>query len=301
MRPDQRPLGMLPFAKGRVFLPRDDRASAVAGLALAGASRPAVVHLHRMVGGAVAVFGPRCLRRARRPVWPSWVSDTDAGELLEDVERTLGHFDAMAMAHPRRSGRQSLAVLLMEDGRAIAFIKVKSDGTALDAEAAALAALAGPPSGPVEVPVLLGTGAVNNLHWLATTALPPGPHLPARREPAPSFEGWLQERLGQLLSSAPAHPHWVVCHGDLAPWNLRRSGSSTWLLDWESVEWGPPDADRTYFSAAAAVVLGTPAGRASREAVEFWLARLQIRQSQDPALNRRLPEILRHMGGISTA
>lgn len=267
----------------------------MAGLALAGASRPGLVAVHRLLGPAIAAIGTRWLRPAPRPIWPSWVSDDAAVELLDDVRRVVGSFDAMAIAHPRRSLRQTLAILVMNHGRAVAFVKVKSDRCALHAETVALAALAGPPYGPVQVPVLLGSGAVNDVHWLATSALPPGPHRPAHREPGAGFEPWLHERLGPLLPSPPKLAHWVACHGDLAPWNLRQSGTVTWLLDWESVEWGPPDADRTYFSAAAAVVLGTPPRRSSLEAVEYWLARLQSRESQDPALNRRLPGILRQM------
>jgi len=285
------PMVTMPFFKRRVLLPRQDRHSALAGMALAGASRPAVLRAHRLAWGAVSALGPRCLPRAKLPHWPVWVGEERGADLLEDLS-SLVTFDAVALRRHRRPSRQSLTILLIRGGRSVAFVRVKPEPAPLDTEAAALEALAPPPAGPVRVPRLLGRGTCAGLHWLTMTALPFGPHTPAVEEPVSGFESWLGERLHAILASQAAPGHWTVCHGDLTPWNLRQSSRTTWLLDWEAVTWGPPTADRTYFRATSAAIFGTSAGDAPPETVEYWLARVRSRHDVDESLNRRLLTIL---------
>jgi hypothetical protein len=291
---DRGSLVAMPLTGGRVLLPRGDRRAATAAMALAGASRPAVVRVQPAIRAGVAVAGTAWLRKAGSPPLPRWMGAPAAHDLLADLARSFP-FDALGLYRPRQAGRSALVLLLVRDGTAVAFVKVKPDSPSLDREAIALQALGTPPAGPVRVPELLERGAGDSVHWLATSALS-GLHRPARSAPDRALEDWLADRLGAVLDRPAVPPHWSPCHGDLAPWNLRVHQGATWLLDWESVGWGPPGADRTYFAAAAAAVLGTPPGTAPPEAVDHWVTTLEARDDGgDRGLHRRLLRALAAM------
>jgi hypothetical protein len=283
-------MGMLPFCKGTVVLPRQRRA-AMAGMALAAPSRPPVVRAHRALAATVATVGARWFPPARS-VWPHWLGDEEGAVLLEDLERSIGRIDAVALHVPRQAGRRSLAVVALRDEVPVAFVKVKPDGVMIDLETSALAALAdGGPDG-LRVPRPIARGCVG-VHWLATTVIN-GPHEPDYEEPTAEYEAWLDDRLRPVLMTAgPAH--WTPAHGDLAPWNLRRRSGAAWLLDWESPTFAPPGADRTYFSAACAVLLGRNPVAAPDEAVDYWLAKVGARADSGDPLNRRLLQVLPRM------
>jgi thiamine kinase-like enzyme len=44
----------------------------------------------------------------------------------------------------------------------------------------------------------------------------------------------------------------VPTHGDLAPWNLRRSPYGLALFDWEAAGWRPPGHDVDHYRRACA-------------------------------------------------
>jgi hypothetical protein len=287
-----RPMGALPFCKGTVLLPRHRR-SALAGMALAAPSRPPVVHVHRALNVIVHALGARWLPGASRSVWPEWLGTEGAEHLIEDIARSLGPFDAVALHVPRQPGRRSLAMVVVSAGEARAFVKAKPDAAALALEGAALAALSEGPSGGLHIARPIACGSAHGVEWLATTVVE-GRHLPTFGEPGPEYEEWLGERLGPVLrDGAPAH--WTPAHGDLAPWNLRRRAGLTWLLDWENVGWAPPGADRTYFRAARAVLLREGPQTAPAEAVDYWIAKVERRAEGGDPLNRRLLEVLPRM------
>jgi hypothetical protein len=213
--------------------------------------------------------------------------------LLEDLRSCVGRFDAIALHTPRQAGRCTLALLLLDDGHPRAFVKVKPEGAALDLEADVVTALVESEGAPIRVaqPVARGSCGV---HWLATSAIV-GPHAPRMVEPGPAYETWLDECLEPVLDRGSAPPHWRPAHGDLAPWNLRTSGTATWLVDWESAAYAPPGADRVYFRAALAVLRRRRPADGSAESVAYWQTRVADRGTDDD-LNRRLLEVLSHMG-----
>ena len=84
--------------------------------------------------------------------------------------------------------------------------------------------------------------------------------------------------------------HWRGAHGDLTPWNLRRSSTGTWLIDWEDACWAPPGTDRIYFAAVTAATRPGPARPLpirdeDREAARRWAGVVAARPADtDPRL-----------------
>jgi thiamine kinase-like enzyme len=83
---------------------------------------------------------------------------------------------------------------------------------------------------------------------LATTALGLDGQRPAIGETLRSF----QADLGDRLQSLPRRPgelgdELVPVHGDLAPWNLRRTSRGLALFDWEAAGWGHSGADLAHY------------------------------------------------------
>ena len=292
MTVELRPMGALPFCKGTVMLPRDRRA-ALAGMALAAPSRPPVVHVHGALNVVVNALGAKWLPRATRSIWPEWLGADGAEHLVDDLRASLGAFDAVALHVPRQPGRRSLAMVVICAGEARAFVKAKPDRAALALEGAALAALSDEAPCALRIARPIARGSACGVDWLATTVVE-GRHLPTFSEPGAEYDSWLLERLGPVLGDG-APTHWTPAHGDLAPWNLRRRAGLTWLLDWENVGWAPPGADRTYFRAARAVLLREAPEAAPAEAVDYWIAKVQVRAEGGDPLNRRLLDVLPRM------
>jgi hypothetical protein len=91
-------------------------------------------------------------------------------------------------------------------------------------------------------------------------------------------------------------------HGDLTPWNLRRTSEGVlFLLDWEEAGWGPPRADEVLYRATAAVLgLCGPPKLSADEAVGFWEERVLLRPARnerDRTLNDRLLATLQQASG----
>jgi aminoglycoside phosphotransferase (APT) family kinase protein len=83
-------------------------------------------------------------------------------------------------------------------------------------------------------------------------------------------------------------------HGDFTPWNLRQNGGHLSLIDWESVEWGPPLGDQVLYEAASlALSRRSPSRSFNSEAAGFWLERFEpAENSRDARLTKRLREVL---------
>jgi Ser/Thr protein kinase RdoA (MazF antagonist) len=132
----------------------------------------------------------------------------------------------------------------------------------------------------IRVPAPLGAGRVGPWAWTASSPLPGRPHRPEPRPDLARVRALLQ-RLARSVPRPDSTPsHWVVVHGDLAPWNLRRVlAGGTWLLDLDDVTWGPPDADALLWAVATAHVRRRRrrGPEPSDEARAFWRARLGAR------------------------
>jgi hypothetical protein len=139
---------------------------------------------------------------------------------------------------------------------------------------------------------------VDGWHWVGFHTIATRPHAPVRRAP----DGFFAEVTG-LVEAVVDRPsgtpgHWRGGHGDLTPWNLRRSGTGAWLIDWEDAGWLPPGSDQVYFAAVVAALRGGPArtldiATEHPEAAERWSAVVAARTADsDPRLRERLLTLL---------
>lgn len=260
----------------RLLLPRGRR-DAVAGLALLGPSRKVAQLASTAFSGLIQLGGTRLAGRsvARLPelIGPA------LPEVVDAVLKVVGPATGVAIAVPRQADRQRAVVLVLRNGIPRAFIKLNKASEELDRERMALEALSGSAS-CVRIPRVIGSGSVAGISWIATDAMSS-----ARSEPLAELpNGWRRgrefEELESLLGER-ADPGWIPLHGDLAPWNLRRSGGETWLLDWEDFAWGPSGADEAYFHATASVACGAAVVGCDPAVARYWQENLSKRTVAD--------------------
>lgn len=285
-----------PPRRRNIRVPASDRRASLAGMALYAPCRPWMLAAHHVGWALVAVLGARVLGRTTT----GWRAPTGAAvwEALRDQwADALGQADGMAVYERPQASRSGFGVLLLRASRPVAFIKVREADPGLAQAACVLAALEDSPSPYFHAPAPLGSGAVGRWGWLAVSPMPSQPHRPARSAPVAAIAGDISHRLSGVLDASEAPAHWRPMHGDLTPWNLRRTGlRNLWLLDWEEAAFGPPDADAVYFGLTTAVLFrrryaGPPA---SEEAVTYWRERIGSRPigDFDRGLNAALVRVL---------
>ena len=103
----------------------------------------------------------------------------------------------------------------------------------------------------------MATGvSTDDVTFLATDALGLDGQRPALDEPLHRFERDLAERLAALPRPSDAPDDAVPVHGDLAPWNLRRTSRGLALFDWEAAGWGAPGSDLAYYRRTSSELAG---------------------------------------------
>lgn len=290
------PFVSFPPRRRNIRVPAHDRRASLAGMALYAPCRPWMLVAHHVGWALVAVLGARMLGRTST----GWQAPTGAAvwtALRQQWADVLGEADGMAVYERPQASRSGFGVLLLRGSRPLAFVKVREADPGLARAARVLAALRESPSPYFHAPAPLGSGAVGHWKWLAVSTMPSWPHRPARSAPVTAIARDIGHRLSGVLDASAAPAHWLPMHGDLTPWNLRRTGlRSLWLLDWEEATWGPPDADAVYFGLTAAVLFRRPyAGPpASEEAVTYWRERIGSRPvgDFDRGLNAALVRVL---------
>lgn len=261
-----------PPGRANVWIPVGDARSAAAGLSLLTFSKPLPVLAQRTLHRAVLIAGPWLLP-GRREEWEPPVDGWDA--LLAEVAEAVGRVDGVALYLRPQSTRTGAAALLLRDGRPVGFLKVREG---LEREAGVLRLLDG--GDGFRAPVVLGEGP----SWLVMSAMEPVPARPARKVDVVD----LTARIQRLLATLPKPPgtpgHWLPMHGDLTPWNLRRTrGRVPWLIDWEDAAWAPPGADEVYFRAAETTLFGVdPVPTGYAEAAAHWEAVISKRHDDLP-------------------
>ena len=116
----------------------------------------------------------------------------------------------------------------------------------------------------IATPKVLATGSIDvDVAFLATDALGLDRQRPAIDEPLRSFERDLAERFASLPRPAGVALDAVPVHGDLTPWNLRRTGRGLALFDWEAAGWGAAGSDLDEYRRACSE-LAQPPVRAPR-------------------------------------
>lgn len=296
--PDQPQYVRFPPRWRNVLIPVRPRSAAAVGLSLYTASRPAAVLAQLGVWTAVRLAGTRVLPGPREQ-WAPAIDPDEFAELRRAWEELAGgRSDGLAVYERLQPDRAALTLMVCAGARSL-LVRVRTDPSELDLERrlSAAANRDGPLS--FRVPRLAGSGVVGQWHWVAYAAMGRRPHRPVRTCPdeLPAQVSTLVESVIERPAGVPAH--WRGAHADLTPWNLRRGGRSTWLIDWEDAGWAPPGADALYYRSIVAA-LKPPSGplvlrEQEQEAADYWAAIIERRPiaATEEQLRSRLLELLR--------
>lgn len=129
----------------------------------------------------------------------------------------------------------------------VVVVKLGAHDERLDREGLALELLATNPLPGIATPAPIAIGSFDaagqTITYLATTAVAIRRQGPAIDAPLRTFERDLAERLADLPKAIGTDADDVPVHGDLTPWNLRRTSHGLALFDWEEAGWGAPGSD----------------------------------------------------------
>lgn len=272
----------VPPRRRGVLLPVDDRRTAALGVCLYTTCNLSSYLVQQTAFWAVRLLGARAVPE------PTIHHPEELGDVvpvLDDVARTLGASEHVAIYRRKQAERTGVTMVAVRRGRPLALIKVRERGDALAREQAVLAWIQRHPRLTFRAPAPLGQGLVGGdreLHWSAQSMVFTRPHRPQLAPP---------EQLFAEVSDAVATfvgepvPGLAPSHNDLTPWNLRRDHrGTTWLFDWEDAGLAPAGADQAYFSACLHALRGTPLPQGlPPEGVAHWRAALLLRQETSPS------------------
>ena len=287
-----------------LLVPTSSRRAALAGLSLYTACRPGPLLVLRLVRVTVGLAGPRILPGPSVSWVPPLLPDVWA-DLLVRWRLEIGHFDDVAIYRPRQLSRTGFATLLLEQGKPMAFVKVRvGQGANLENERRALEHIVRRRADRFHVGDPRSWGEIGPASYLALAPLPPFLHQPP---PGTEIEAILEDVQAGLaeLPRLPGTPaHWVPMHGDFTPWNLRRFRKCLYLIDWEDAGWGPPGADEVLYRATSLALRREARGLGdAAEARAFWAEQINKRLERaeqtgdaDRAMLERLAGILQPDG-----
>ena len=205
---------------------------------------------------AMLAVGPARLSPAAQLDWPA----TGFAEIEEIIRRDLPGLNLFGIAIPRQTGRERLSALGRITGN-LAVLKLGGADPALKREYDVLELLAREPMPGITTPTPLAYGevviATQPVTYLLTTAVSLLHQRVAMDEPLLTFERDLAQRLSSLPrpeGSIGSGNDLVPVHGDLTPWNLRRTPRGLALFDWESAGWGERGSDLVRYRAACVEV-----------------------------------------------
>jgi len=202
--------------------------------------------LDRVGSAAILIGGTRPW-----PISPGWQwPAADAAQVESQLTAALPGIRIEAAVMPRQAGRARLSLLCRSGGNSDQDIVVKLAlvGDGLERETLALELLTDRPLPAIATPRVLASGQLDDdIVFLATDAVGLDRQRPAIDEPLHRFEHDLAERLAGLPRPSDIASDAVPIHGDLAPWNLRRTGRGLALFDWESAGWGAPGSDLDFY------------------------------------------------------
>lgn len=230
----------VPFAP-RVVLAGDSGRTGADVLALAGSSDWRRSVLDKTGAGVVRLLGAALGADAAHPHWPTQTWE----ELDDELVSALPGLRLVGAVLPRQPGRHRLSLLGQMTGTDVV-VKLGAVDAEIRNEAEALSLLERNPLPGIATPRPLASGTVQgvngNADFLVTTSIAIRRQRAAIDEPLRTFEHDLSARLSDL-ATAQAAPGTVPVHGDLTPWNLRRTSRGLALFDWEAAGWGPPGTD----------------------------------------------------------
>jgi len=206
--------------------------------------------LETLGAGAVLIAGTRPWPTSIGWRWPG----IDVRDIEQRLQASLPGIGIDAAAMPRQIDRARLSLLCHQarPERTI-IVKLAAVDDGLEHEAMALSLLTDRPLPGIATPKVVATGLLGDgIAFLATDALGLDRQRPALDESLHSFERDLGDRLALLPRPADAPDDSVPVHGDLAPWNLRRTGRGLALFDWETAGWGAPGSDLAHYRQSCA-------------------------------------------------
>lgn len=231
---------LVPLSRRLVLHPRSGR-SGSAVRALAGASDWRRELLDRFGSGVVRIAGTRPLAAAPPLSWPPATWE----ELADELASTLPGLQLIGAVTPRQKGRARLSLLGRMTGNLVV-VKLGQGGDGIDRERHALQLLARNPLPGISTPEPLAAGTIRRseamIDFLVTTAIALRRQRAAIDEPLRTFEHDLGSRLCELPRSG-GNRTFVPVHGDLTPWNLRRTPRGLSLFDWEAAGWDRSGTD----------------------------------------------------------
>lgn len=240
-------------------------------------------------------LGAARLMPGRGQLWdPGLPPETLIG-LDRQWRAVAGDVEAVCVYRRPQPTRSGLTLIVCGRHRGM-LVRLRRDRTTLQRELDVAVAAERLRPTSIRVPQLLQEATYAGWYWAGYELISTGPHRPARSLPPEALA-----EISALVSSVVPRPvsapeHWTACHGDLTPWNLRRTGRSPvpWLLDWETAGWAPPGFDAVYFEASAAAVT-TPRSARRRaptagyaEAATHAAAAIRARPDDDPQLTERM-------------
>ena len=114
-----------PPPAGHLLIPTRTRRSALAGLSIYGPTKWTGVLVQRGACIATWIAGPRALPGKTTSEIPDLVEESTWKTLLGEWETRLGRFEDLAIYRPPDLNRVGLAVLLINHGSPIAFVKMR--------------------------------------------------------------------------------------------------------------------------------------------------------------------------------
>ena len=231
-----------PPPAGHLLIPIRTRRSALAGLSMYAPTKWTGVLVQRGAWFSTWIAGPRALPTKTTSKAPAFLDESTWKRLLGEWEARLGRFEDLAIYRPPDLNRVGLAVLLINHGSPIAFVKLRPQEQAalLTNEEEALKRITALRPSTFAVMEPLASGQVGEWHYLATNALNGRLHRAPRRPAIKSIVDEIQQGLMSMPKRPGIAAHWQPIHGDFSPWNLRRLTTGKLVLfDWEAAGWGP--------------------------------------------------------------
>lgn len=271
---------VLPGFGGRLLALDSGREAAALGV-LTASSRRSRATLQTLSTHAVGIAGTRFLRKVEVPVERTFGLDTAA--LTAAVARVVPGSHIVGLSLPRQGGRRRV-IALCRRGDEVMVAKIDADPSLVEHEAHVLEALGGRSLPAVITPRLIGSGRTETpdgeVAIVVQSAVTTRPHSPVTTFDVARLGDALGERLAPVLGPAP-RVGWVPNHGDLAPWNLRRTDRGVALVDWETAAHAPLGTDAAYFNACVTVLTGTVMPAVHDAAREHLLTMLAARSDAE--------------------
>ena len=283
--------GAVPATGGRVFVLAGAGPRVGSVTALTGASAAPRRLSLALVGGALRVGGARWVSQVDAlPAWPYCTPE----QLVTGVRELLKGFSLLGVVVPRQRARERVSVLGTAMGNTVV-LKVAADQGPIEREAEALGRLSAMPIPSITTARLLehGSFALGDVgaHAVAMQHVH-GVQRPAWSASLQLFGRHLSERLGDLPRPEGTPDSWTPQHGDLSPWNLRRTSRGLTLYDWEGCTWAPPDTDRAYFESCVAAMKKGPVPSMSRASHRHLLAMIDHRAAEAGSIDAPLRAVL---------